>query len=150
MNHNQQTSSSILVAFAIVFSTVLTFASAAFASGGGGGGYGGGGGGFSSGSAPAPRQVDQTYEIGKAIYRGRADSAPKLAYCVKSTETEELLPVKGKNVKAFRRGTYNEFANSLYNCDSPDTRIASELEREDFLYVIYYLNKRHNLKLAGS
>ena len=151
MIQNKQNAFSTLASFAIVLSTALTFSSAALASGGGGGGggggFGGGGGGF---GGPAPRPVvDPTYEAGKAIYRGRASNAPKLEYCVKG-EAEEMLPLKGKSVKSFKRATYNEFANALYNCEAPEKRIAQELEREDFLYVLYYLNKRHKLRLVGS
>ena len=149
MTQIKQNPFTMLAKFALVFSTAVIFSGAALASGGGGGGGGGFGGGSLGGSAPAPRPVDQTYEVGKAIYNGRADSAPKLSYCVKG-EGNEMVPLKGKTAKEYKRATYNDFANALYNCDVPENRIAQELEREDFLYVLYYLNKRHKLKLEGS
>ena len=58
----------------------------AFASGGGGGGYGGGsyGGGSSFESPP----VDQTYEIGKAIFKGRQTGVSPISYCVISEDAK--------------------------------------------------------------
>ena len=65
-----------------IFSASIAFSSTAvFASGGGGGGGYGGGGGFGGGQVQQ-RQVDQTYEVGKAIYNGRQSGFPKLSYCV--------------------------------------------------------------------
>ena len=113
-------------------------------SGGGGGGFGGGGGGGFS----QQRQVDQTYEVGKSIFNGRAKGEPSLEYCV---DVEgERLPVKRKSVKSYKKGTYNDFANNLYRCDEPETLIAESLTRDSLLYVIYYLNKRHKLNLKGA
>ena len=108
------------------------------------GGYSGGGGNFSQ----QQRQVDQTYEVGKSIFNGRAKGEPSLEYCV---DVEgERLPVKRKNVKSYKKGTYNDFASNLYRCDEPETRIAESLTRDSLLYVIYYLNKRHKLNLKGA
>jgi len=100
MKQNAQQFLSALAALAMIFSTALTFSSSAFASGGGGGGggFGGGGGGFGGSSAPQARPIDQNYETGKAIYRGRVEGIPKIAYCVKG-ESDELVPLKGKSVK---------------------------------------------------
>lgn len=119
----------------------------AFASGGGGGG----GGGFSGGgsyTAPQQRQVDTIYEQGKAIYRGRADGEPAISYCVASEG--EILPIKGKTIKAFKKTSYQELAKNLYNCDNPESLVATELTRDSLLYVLYYLNKRHRLGLQGT
>lgn len=149
MTQNKQNLFSTLATFALVLSTAVVFSGSAFASGGGGGGGGGFGGGSFGGGAPQPRPVDQTYEVGKAIYNGRTDNAPKLSYCVRNEEGE-MVPLKGKSAKQYKRSTFNDFANALYNCDVPENRIAQELEREDFLYVLYYLDKRHKLKLEGS
>jgi len=118
---------------------------AAFASGGGG--YGGGGGGF-GGSVPQKRVVDQNYEQGKAIYTGRAVGSSKISYCVKERSEEgKLVPVKSKSIKAYKRTTYQELADNLYNCDEPESLVSSELKRDDYLYVMYYLNKRYRLAL---
>ncbi len=124
---------------------MLAQSSFSFASGG----YSGGGGSFSRSPSAAPqRQVDQTYEVGKAIFTGRAKGEPSLEYCI---EVEgEKIPLKRKSVKSYRKATYNEFAKGLYRCDEPDTLIAESLTRDSLLYVVYYLNKRHRLNLRGS
>ncbi len=93
------------------------------------------------------RQVDQVYETGKAIFLGRQAGVEKLSYCVKVDG--ELKPIKRKSVKKFKKTTYNELAQNMFNCDQPETKIATQLSRDDFLYVVYYLNKRHRLKLSS-
>ena len=120
----------------------VAVAGQAFASGGYGGG---GGGGF---NAPQQRQVDTIYEEGKAIYRGRREGEPSINYCV--ANEGEIVPVKGKTIKAYKKTSYEELAKKLYNCDSPDTLVANELTRDSMLYVLYYLNKRHRLGLKSS
>lgn len=116
----------------------------AFASGGGS--YGGGGGGGSS-YQPA-RQVDQTYEVGKAIFNGRQSGYPKISYCVVSGE--QKLPVKSKTLKPYKGQSYNEFASHLYNCDNPDSLVSSELSSDGLLHILYYLNKRYKMRLKSS
>lgn len=113
------------------------------------GGYtGGGGGGFSSGSSSQQRQVDQTYEVGKSIYLGRQAGAPELSYCV--MVEGDKVPVKRRTLKSFKHTNYNDLAANLYDCDEPDKKIVEKLGRDDFLYVVYYLNKRHKLQLKSS
>ena len=131
----------------IASAALLAQSSVSFASGGGGGGFSGGGGG--GGFTPAPqRKVDQTYEVGKAIFTGRAKGEPSLEYCI-AVEGEKV-PVKRKSIKAYKEATYNDFARGLYNCDEPDKLVADSLTRDSLLYVVYYLNKRHKLKLRSS
>lgn len=136
--------------YILVLSLVFTFfsTSAVFASGG----YGGGGGGFSTGNSgfnrPAPRPVDQTYEVGKSIFLGRQAGEPALEYCIVSKG--EKVPVKRSAVKEYKNVSYDEFARNLYQCDQPEKPIAEGLTRDSFLYVIYYLNKRHKLGLKGA
>lgn len=130
----------------ILFSTALALSSGSvFASGGGGGGsYGGG---SYGGGQVQQRQVDQTYEVGKAIYKGRQSGVARISYCVASGELK--LPVKSKSLKTYKKTTYNNLAENLYNCDKPDSLVASELSKDNLLYVLYYLNKRYNLKLSS-
>ena len=130
------------------FALCVAVSGQAFASGGGGGGGGYGGGGGSFGGQTQQRQVDTVYEEGKAIYRGRKDGEPSISYCVASEG--EIVPVKGKSIKAYKKSTYEELAQNLYNCDNPESLVASELTRDSLLYVLYYLNKRHRLNLQGS
>jgi len=131
-----------LSAFILSASFALTSASV-LASGGGGGGYGGG----YSGQTQQ-RQIDQTYEVGKAIYNGRQSGFPKISYCVPFEG--QKVPVKSKSIKQYKRTSYNELGQNLYNCDSPDTLVSSELSRDGMLHVLYYLNKRYRLSLRGS
>jgi len=91
------------------------------------------------------RKVDQTYEVGKSIYTGRRSGSPKLKYCI-SVENE-LSPVKRSSLKTYKNDTVQNFTDNLFECDKPDTKIASELSRDEFLYVVYYLNKRYRLNL---
>ena len=131
-----------------IFSASIAFSSTAvFASGGGGGGGYGGGGGFGGGQVQQ-RQVDQTYEVGKAIYNGRQSGFPKLSYCV--VAEGEKVPVKSKSIKTYKKTSYNELSKNLYNCDNPDSLVSSELSRDGLLHVLYYLNKRYRLSLRGN
>jgi len=82
------------------------------------------------------RQVDQTYEIGKAVYSGRQQGVDKIAYCVKVDD--ELLPVKRKSLKSFKRGSYDDLAQSLFNCDQPEVLVGEQLSRDNLIYVLYY------------
>jgi len=128
-----------LASLAMLAQPSLSFAS---------GGYSGGGGSFNRSPSVPQRQVDQTYEVGKAIFTGRAKGEPSLEYCI---EVEgEKIPVKRKSVKSYKKATYNDFARGLYRCDQPETLIAESLTRDSLLYVVYYLNKRHKLNLRGS
>lgn len=120
---------------------LLVQSSASLASGGFSGG------GFSKGGARSQqqRQVDQNYEVGKAIYLGRAKGEPSLEYCI--AVGEEKKPLRRKSLKTFKQSTYTDFAGSLYRCDEPEKLIADSLTRDSMLYLVYYLNKRHKLKL---
>lgn len=128
------------------FMLALSHASLSLASGG----YSGGGGGYNSGSYDSrkSRPVDQNYEVGKAIFKGRQAGEPTLQYCVLADG--EKVPVKRKSVKAYKNATYDTFANSLFQCDQPEKLVAHSLKRDSLLYVLYYLNKRHKLGLRGS
>ena len=121
------------------------FSTASFASGA----YGGAGGGLTGGSSVAqPREIDPVYEAGKAIYTGRQKGIDKINYCVKVDD--QLLPVKRKTLKPYKKTSYSKLANNLFNCDQPEAQIGTQLGREDLTFVLYYLNKRHRLKLAQS
>ena len=131
--------------FVLIFLVVCFVSSAAFASGGDsnedtGDGTGGGG---SFGDA-----VDRTYESGKSIYTGRKKTAPKLSYCLRVGE--EIIPVKRKSLKQFKGTSFTELSKHLFRCDEPTKSIISELERTDFIHVIYYLDKRYRLKLERA
>ena len=90
------------------------------------------------------KHVDVPYARGESVFRGRGDS-PKLSYCV--MHKGEKVKVKRKSMYSYKQGTYSELADKLYNCDKPDNKIINELERKDFLYVLYYLNVKYKLDL---
>jgi len=129
---------------AIIFSAALALSSGSILASGGGS-YGGGGGGYGGGQIQQ-RQVDQTYEVGKAIFKGRQNGVARISYCIASGEVK--LPVKSKTIKAYKKTTYDELAKNLYNCDKPDSLVANELSKDNLLYVLYYLNKRYSLRLS--
>ena len=132
----------------IFFSATIALASfSVYASGGGG--YGGGGGfGGGTGTSFQRPQVDQTFEIGKAIFKGRQSGVPQITYCVASDDGVKL-PVKSKSIRPFKKTSYQNLSDNLYNCDVPDTLVSDELSRDNLLYVLYYLNKRYKLSLSG-
>jgi len=131
--------------FVLIFVVINLVFSAAFASGSddnedtSGGNFGESNGG---------EQVDRTYESGKAIYTGRKKTAPKLSYCLQVGD--ELLPVKRKSLKPFKKSSFTELSKHLFRCDEPGTSIISQLERIDFIHVLYYLDKRYRLKLERA
>lgn len=133
-----------ILLLAVTSLAMLTHSLVSHASGGSSRGFSG----SDSRSLQQQRPVDQSYEAGKAIYTGRAKGEPSLDYCI--VVEGEKVPLKRKTVKTYKQGTYNEFAESLYRCDEPDSLIADSLTRDSLLYVIYYLNKRHKLNLRGS
>jgi len=130
---------------AVIFSASLALSSGAVLASGGGS-YGGG---SYGGDTYQQRKVDETYEVGKAIYNGRQSGYPKLSYCVVASEGEKV-PLKSKSIKQYKRTSYNELSQNLYNCDNPDSLISSELSQDAMLHVLYYLNKRYRLSLRGS
>ena len=132
----------------LILSTfLLALSQAPLSQASGGGGYSGGGGG-SYNNTVRSKPVDQNYEVGKAIYKGRQAGEPSLQYCVLADG--EKVPLKRKSLKAYKNASYDTFANSLFQCDQPEKLVADGLSRDSLLYVLYYLNKRHNLKLKGS
>jgi len=72
----------------------------------------------------------------------------RISYCV--TAGDVKLPVKSKSIKPYKKTTYDNLAQNLYNCDKPDSLVANELSRDNLLYVLYYLNKRYRLNLTTS
>ena len=131
-----------------VFTFILTItailgAPNLWASGGGGGSYGG------TTSLPAV-QTDPWYERGKLIYSGRSKSYKGIKYCLKTDQSTELLAIKSKVMKPYKKKTYNDLAADLYNCKVPTQQAASFLKEKDILALVYYLNKRYKLKLSTS
>lgn len=120
---------------------IILFSATALASGGSSGG-------FSSGTTSFQRQIDHTYETGKAIYLGRQSGSPKLSYCV--TSGDEVVDVKTRSLRDYKKKTVQNFASNLFNCDEPNTLVANQLSEFDFAHVLYYLNERYNLSLKDS
>ncbi|MBX2849869.1 MAG: hypothetical protein KTR16_16210 [Acidiferrobacterales bacterium] len=94
---------------------------------------------------PKVHIVDQAYELGKSVYKGRQDGIPKLSYCI--TAEGEQKRLKRRLIKSYKSTTFSNLASNLYNCDIPGKRIKSDLPRDEFLHVLYYLDKRYKLNL---
>lgn len=122
---------------AAVLSTSL-----AYASGGGGGGSS-----FPR-DLPQPRQVDQLYEQGKQIYKGRGQDAVKIKYCVKQ-QNGKFKKLKGSTAKPFRDGVSIDFASALFDCADHDRLALSTVANDRVPLVLYYLNKRYRLNLQN-
>ena len=118
---------------------ILALPIVAYASGGGG--YGGG---YSSSPRPA-KPKDAAYELGKAIYTGRAKGVEKISYCI--GDGADKVKLKRKSVRQFKSGTYTELANNLYDCNKPGKLALNTLKGDESKYVLYYLNKRFKLNL---
>lgn len=128
---------------AIVLISAVLLSASALASGG----YGGGGG-YSGGSGFKSRPVDQAYEYGKSVYKGRNKAYGKIKYCITSEDGAEKVKLKRGSLKPYKGGTFADLAGNLYNCDAPDTAIKDILSLNDLQHVLYYLNKRYKLKLS--
>jgi len=89
--------------------------------------------------------VDHSFEEGKSIYYGQKDGVPKLPYCITFGEDKKRL--KTKTLKPYKNTSFSKLASSLYNCDTPEKHIKADLQRDDFLYVLYYLDTRYKLNL---
>jgi len=89
--------------------------------------------------------VDQAYELGKSVYNGRQDGIPKLSYCV--TVDDEKKRLKRRTIKSYKNTTFSNLAANLHNCDIAGNTIKAELPRDEFLHVLYYLDKRYKLNL---
>lgn len=135
------TSSPLKLIFALLASLI---ASTSFASGGTGGLSG-----LSGGTGATPhRNVDESYEYGKAVYLGRLPESEKLKYCV--LVDGEVKKVKRKTLKPYRKKTQVELANALYRCDDPSKLALHSVKQEQVAFVLYYLNKRFKLKLSDA
>ncbi|MEM9620032.1 MAG: hypothetical protein AAF993_00190 [Pseudomonadota bacterium] len=112
------------------------------------GGFGGGspGGGLSGGAAP--RVVDEAYEFGKSVYKGRAQGSEKIDYCVKVDG--EVKKLKRSTAKSYRNGPTRDFALALIDCETPDRLALTTMSREHVPLVLYYLNKRYKLDLTDN
>jgi len=93
------------------------------------------------------KHVDVPYEKGSSVFYGRSD-APKLSYCVmhKGKKTK----VKRSSMYSYKQSDYTTLSNNLFNCDKPESRIISELDRKDFIHVLYFLNVKYKLDLKKA
>ena len=108
-------------------------------------------GGFSSlgsNGTGGARLVDEVYEYGKSIYKGRADGAEKIKYCVKVDG--EVKKLKRSTARPYRKGLVKDFALALIDCKDPERLALMTMERDHVPVVLYYLNKRYKLKLTDE
>ena len=106
-----------------------------------------GGGGFNSGGFSSQR-IDQQYELGKSYYKGTQADGSRLEYCVK--DNSGLKKLSRRSVSKFKKGSVNNFVDSLYNCAAPDQKIADLVSDEQGAAILHYLNKRFKLRLSNS
>lgn len=111
----------------------------------GSGGYGGG----SFPSTPRqPKPVDVVYEHGKSLNSGRNNTYRDVRVCVTDEKTGKLSKVKKKHLKSFKKGSAQELATVLLNCNQPDQKISEVYKQSDLSALIHYFNKRYKLRLA--
>ncbi len=107
-------------------------------------------GGFSNRSdqTPKPRQIDEAYEYGKAIFLGRNPGTKAMKYCL--LVDGEAKIINRNNIKRYKGTNQSELANALYDCDEPENLALRAVNKEQIPYVLYYLNKRYKLNLHGA
>ncbi len=94
------------------------------------------------------RPVDQLYEIGKALYKGRTGDHGKLKFCVAEKGADVGPKIRGKSVKPFKGGNAHAFADHIYNCDDPEQRLTKLMGEPEVFAVLYYLDKRYKMKMT--
>lgn len=92
--------------------------------------------------------VDEAYEFGKAVYKGRIKGTEKIKYCVR--QDDEVKKLKRSTAKKYRKGSTQKFALALIDCKMPERLALTTMPREHIPAVLYYLNKRYKLKLEDS
>lgn len=122
----------------LLLSGLLLIAAPAHASGSGS--YGG----YSTDNQKSKR-VDETYEYGKAIYKGRVKSVGKISFCL--AQGDQLFRAKRGSLKGYSGGSFQQLANDLVNCKNPDEQIIAKIGEQKTRFLLHYLNKRYKLKL---
>lgn len=103
---------------------------------------------FDPGRSQFGRPVDQLYEIGKALYRGRAGDHGKIKFCVATPGEKVGGKIRGKSVKPFKEGDAHAFAEHLYDCDNPEQRLTDLMEEPEVFAVLYFLDKRYKMNMT--
>lgn len=125
-----------------IFAVGTTFFSLSlFASGG----YSGSGQGGSYGSTTSEKKVDQAYENGKAIYKGRSKN---VSYCI--VDGSASVAVKRSTIKQLKGAKYADVGERLHNCENTKETMSMLLKEYELNSVIYYLNKRYRLNLTRA
>ena len=106
----------------------------------------GGGGGFSGGFT---KPVDEYYELGKSYFRSRQANGTQLEYCV-LTANDGLKKLSRRSVKSFRNGPESAFVSRLLDCSEPAVKIVEVVSADQSDAILYYLNKRFELRLQNS
>lgn len=90
--------------------------------------------------------ADITYEHGKSIFKGRNQRYGKINLCVPAGD--KLKKAKKKSLKPYVGGSIQLLADNLHNCDQPTQKIQTVLNDTDMTALLFYLNRRHKLKLT--
>lgn len=89
--------------------------------------------------------VDKNFLAGKTIVANRDKTIGKIKLCLKSDNG--YIPVKRSTLKPYVHATYDQFIDSLHECDKPETSIVERLGEDNTDNVVYYFNRRYKLEL---
>lgn len=104
---------------------------------------------YSRPSTSSSSRVNVTYEQGKALFKGRDRRYGKVKYCVTAANGSGLEKVRKRSLKPYAGRSAKLLVDNLYNCDQPDQKIQNLLGSTNTATVVYYLNKRHKLRLTN-
>ena len=98
---------------------------------------------------------DNAYQNGADIYFGR-QGYKKFAFCLAVTEegegngdvSNERVPLTRKSIRTFRDSDILTFVNSVFDCHAPDTLIFRQLEKNDIRNLLYYFEKKYDLRFG--
>ena len=91
--------------------------------------------------------TDKTYEYGKAIYLGKHKDYPKTKYCVRTQKGGDIVSIKSKTLKEYKKEKYHVLLQSLYSCGKPEQPLYKTMDAKVLLAIIYYLDERYRLRL---
>lgn len=91
--------------------------------------------------------VDQLYEKGKHLYRGKDKKYKGIKVCLKAGGDTGTSKLSRSSLKKYAKGSALDLAVNLYNCKAEEQQLANVYQGDDLAYLIYYLNKRYKLNL---
>ena len=95
------------------------------------------------------KPVDKYFELGKSYYNSPLADGSRLEYCV-LTANIGLKKISRRSVSSFRNGPKSRFVNKLLHCSEPSIKIVEIVPEEKTDAILYYLNKRFNIRLING